>query len=153
MHNKNYAYRKTKTTNSFRWRKFLGETLRETASLPCVQTFVVCKFSSTRQTDRLPCVEQKTHGKLFAVCPDLRHMANNPPPTNPPTHTFNRHHLPTSPPSDPPPPLLVSTPAWSPPVTSQFSSRLRGNVECKLLEGSIKIRINPDIILFTMTSF
>jgi len=34
-------------------------SLRETASLPCVQTFAVCKFSSTRQTDRLPCVDQK----------------------------------------------------------------------------------------------
>ena len=34
-------------------------SLLETVSLPCVQTFAVCKFSSTRQTDHLPCVDQK----------------------------------------------------------------------------------------------
>ena len=84
--------------------------------MPCVQTFALCKFSSTRQTDRLPCVEKK-HTINYLLCAQIWGTRQTTPhPTNPPTHTLNRHHLPTSPPSDPPPPPPGSTPAWSPPL-------------------------------------
>ena len=85
----------------------------------------VCRVSKL-----LPCTNFRAHGKQ-TVCrvSSKKHTVNclpcaqiwgtrqtTPHPTNPPTHTLNRHHLPTSPPSDPPPPLPVSTPAWSPPL-------------------------------------
>jgi len=80
-------------------------TLRETVSLPCVWTFAVCKFSSTRQTKHFSCVKSKTLGKIFIVCLDLRHTANNSPHPHLPT-IINSHRL--LPQIDTPPPSLPS---------------------------------------------
>ena len=88
----------------------------------------------------MPCANFRAHGKR-TVChvSSKKHTINclpcaqiwgirqtTPHPTNPPTHTLNRHHLPTSPPSDPPPPppglhsCLVASPPLlsSPPLPS-----------------------------------
>ena len=101
----------------------------------------VCRVSKL-----LSCANFRAHGKQ-TVCrvSTKKHMVNclpcaqiwgtrqtTPHPTNPPTHTLNRHHLPTSPPSDPPPPppglhsclvasppLLSSPPLPSPPLSYQ----------------------------------